>query len=76
MRKVCLSLPTNRECAATISAMAAEAAYAAEHFDVKVHLIASASSLAWAMGAVALSAILVSLCATQIRWPSAVDVPA
>jgi MFS family permease len=37
--------------------------------------IASSSSLAWGMGAVALSAILVSLCATQIRWPSAVDVP-
>ncbi len=31
--------------------------------------IASASSLAWGMGAVALSAILVSACATQIRWP-------
>jgi MFS family permease len=37
--------------------------------------IASVSSLAWAMGAVALSAILVSLCATRIRWPSTVDVP-
>jgi MFS family permease len=31
--------------------------------------IASASSLAWGMGAVALAAILVSACATQIRWP-------
>jgi MFS family permease len=31
--------------------------------------IASASSLAWGMGAVALSAVLVSGCATQIRWP-------
>jgi hypothetical protein len=39
MRKVCLTLPTNRECAATISAMAGEAAYAAEHFDVEVHLL-------------------------------------
>jgi MFS family permease len=38
--------------------------------------IAGASSLAWALGVVALSAILVSLCATQIRWPSALDVPA
>lgn len=39
MRKVCLTLPTNRECAATISAMAAEAAYAAGHFDVQVHFL-------------------------------------
>ncbi len=39
MRKVCLTLPTNRECAATISAMATEAAYAAEHFDVEVHFL-------------------------------------
>jgi predicted MFS family arabinose efflux permease len=31
--------------------------------------IADASSLAWGMGAVALSAALVSVCATQIRWP-------
>jgi MFS family permease len=31
--------------------------------------IASASSLAWGMGAVALSALLVTGCATQIRWP-------
>ena len=38
--------------------------------------IASSSSLAWGMGVVALSAILVSLCATQIRWPSAVNVSA
>jgi hypothetical protein len=39
MRKVCLNLPTNRECAATISAMADEAAYAAGHFDVEVHFL-------------------------------------
>jgi MFS family permease len=32
--------------------------------------IASASGLSWGMGAVALSAILVSVCATQIRWPA------
>jgi predicted MFS family arabinose efflux permease len=31
--------------------------------------IASASSLEWGMGAVALSAVLVSVCATRIRWP-------
>lgn len=32
--------------------------------------IANASSLAWGLGAVALSALLVSACATQIRWPA------
>jgi hypothetical protein len=31
--------------------------------------IAAAGSLAWGLGAVALSAVLVSVCATQIRWP-------
>lgn len=35
-----------------------------------IGFIASASSLVWAMGAVAASTIFVSLCATQIRWPS------
>jgi hypothetical protein len=44
MRKICLTLPTNRECAVTISAMAQEAAYAAEHFDVEVHLLILDSS--------------------------------
>jgi hypothetical protein len=39
MRKVCLTLPTTRECAATISAMADEAAYAAAHFGVEVHFL-------------------------------------
>ncbi|MFE7264343.1 MFS transporter [Streptomyces sp. NPDC057592] len=34
-----------------------------------IGFIASAGSLVWGMGAVAASAILVSLCATQIRWP-------
>ncbi|MFF1647901.1 MFS transporter [Streptomyces sp. NPDC058240] len=34
-----------------------------------IGFIAGASSLVWGMGAVAASAILVSLCATQIRWP-------
>ncbi|WP_327370424.1 MFS transporter [Streptomyces sp. NBC_01217] len=34
-----------------------------------IGFIASASSLVWGMGAVAASAVLVSLCATQIRWP-------
>ncbi|MCX4844574.1 MFS transporter [Streptomyces sp. NBC_00893] len=34
-----------------------------------IGFIASAGSLVWGMGAVAASAILVSLCATRIRWP-------
>lgn len=38
MRRVCLTLPTNRECAATISAMAGEAAHAAGRFGAEVHL--------------------------------------
>lgn len=33
-----------------------------------IGFISSGSSLVWGMGAVALSAILVTLCATQIRW--------
>jgi hypothetical protein len=37
--RVCLALPTNRACAATISAVGEEAAYAAEHFGVEVHLL-------------------------------------
>ncbi|MDX6347620.1 MAG: hypothetical protein QOF84_2410, partial [Streptomyces sp.] len=44
MRKICLTLPTNRACAETISAVRAEAAYAAEHFDVEVHLLILDSS--------------------------------
>jgi Na+/melibiose symporter-like transporter len=38
-----------------------------------IGFIASASSLVWGMGAVAASAILVSLCTTQIRWPALAD---
>jgi hypothetical protein len=44
MHKICLTLPTNRACAATISAIAQEAAYAAEHFDVEVCLVILDSS--------------------------------
>jgi hypothetical protein len=44
MDKICLTLPTNRACAATISAISEEAAYAAEHFDVEVHLLILDSS--------------------------------
>jgi hypothetical protein len=39
MRSVCLTLPTNRACAATIVAMIDEAAYAVRQFDVVVHLV-------------------------------------
>jgi hypothetical protein len=44
MRKICLSLPTNRSCAATISMMIEEAVYAATSFDVEVHLLILDSS--------------------------------
>lgn len=44
MPKICLTLPTNRPCAATISAIGEEAAHAAEHFDVEVHLLILDSS--------------------------------
>ncbi|MFB6872902.1 MFS transporter [Streptomyces sp. NPDC056323] len=38
-----------------------------------IGFIASAGSLVWGMGAVAASAILVAVCATQIRWPKLAD---
>ncbi|WP_175409736.1 DUF6271 family protein [Streptomyces sp. TRM64462] len=44
MRRVCLTLPTNRACAATIAAVAEEAAYGAQHFGVEVHLLVLDSS--------------------------------
>ncbi|MFI8082289.1 DUF6271 family protein [Kitasatospora sp. NPDC086009] len=44
MRRICLALPTNRACAETISAIGKEAAYAAEHFEVEVHLVVLDSS--------------------------------
>ncbi|MFE2245948.1 DUF6271 family protein [Streptomyces lavendulae] len=39
MRRVCLTLPTNRPCAATIRAVAEEAAYGARRFGAEVHLL-------------------------------------
>ncbi|MER5864806.1 DUF6271 family protein [Kitasatospora sp. NPDC002040] len=39
MRRVCLTLPTDRACAETIAATAAEAAYGARRFGVEVHLL-------------------------------------
>ncbi|MET9802590.1 DUF6271 family protein [Streptomyces sp. NPDC006368] len=44
MRRICLALPTNRACAATLSAVAEEAAYAARRFGVEVHLLVLDSS--------------------------------
>ncbi|MBY8881454.1 DUF6271 family protein [Actinacidiphila acidipaludis] len=44
MRRICLTLPTNRACAATIVAVGQEAAYAARHFGVEVHLLVLDSS--------------------------------
>ncbi|QNT92388.1 hypothetical protein HEP81_02062 [Streptomyces griseofuscus] len=37
--RICLCLPTNRACPATIAALHQEAAYAVRHFDVDVHLL-------------------------------------
>ncbi|MFD9498948.1 DUF6271 family protein [Streptomyces sp. NPDC060035] len=55
MRRVCLTVPTNRECAATLAEVVAEAAYAAEHFDVEVYLLVLDSSSDFAAHARALS---------------------
>ena len=44
MRRVCLTLPTDRACAATVAAVHQEAVYAVEHFDVEVHLLVLDSS--------------------------------
>lgn len=48
MHRICLTLPTNRACADTISAMGDEADYAAKNFDVEVHLLILDSSDAYA----------------------------
>jgi hypothetical protein len=44
VRSVCLTLPTDRECVTTLGLLAEEAAYAAGHFDVEVHLLVLDSS--------------------------------
>lgn len=44
MRKICLTLPTNRGCADTISAVIEEAEYAAGRFDVEAHVVILDSS--------------------------------
>ncbi|MFD0412517.1 DUF6271 family protein [Streptomyces sp. NPDC127108] len=44
MRKICLTLPTNRACTAMIVALLQEAEYAARTFDVEVHVLILDSS--------------------------------
>ncbi|ANW22143.1 DUF6271 family protein [Streptomyces clavuligerus] len=44
MRRVCLTLPTNRACAATIAAVGEEAAHGARHFGAEVRLLILDSS--------------------------------
>ncbi|WP_026421676.1 DUF6271 family protein [Actinokineospora inagensis] len=44
MRRICLTLPTNRECVATIAAIGEEAGYAVSTFDVAVVLLILDSS--------------------------------
>ncbi|MGF1427760.1 DUF6271 family protein [Kitasatospora sp. LaBMicrA B282] len=58
MDRICLTLPTNRPCAATITALGAEAAHAAERFGVEVHLLVldSAAPEAFAAHAAAAAA--------------------
>ncbi|MEU0806873.1 DUF6271 family protein [Streptomyces sp. NPDC005970] len=56
MRRICLTLPTNRTCPAMVTAIGEEAAYAAGHFDVEVHLLILDSSDAFAEHARALGA--------------------
>jgi hypothetical protein len=43
-RQICLVVPTNRECTATLAEVMAEAGYAERHHDVDVHLLVLDSS--------------------------------
>ncbi|WP_372671786.1 DUF6271 family protein [Amycolatopsis kentuckyensis] len=54
-RRVCLTVPTNRECAATLAEVVEEAAYAAKNFAVEVHLLVLDSSAEYAAHARVLS---------------------
>ncbi len=64
MRRICLVLPTDRPCPETITAIAAEAQYAADHFDVEVDLLIldSADEQAFTAHAAALDAAPRSPC--------------
>ncbi|MFC4065110.1 DUF6271 family protein [Actinoplanes subglobosus] len=55
-RRICLVVPTNRECTATLAEVVAEAAYAERHFDVDVHLLVLDSSADFAAHAEVLGA--------------------
>jgi hypothetical protein len=55
-RRVCLTVPTNRECSATLAEVVAEAAYATERFGAEVHLLVLDSSAHFAAHARALEA--------------------
>ncbi|MBL7261632.1 DUF6271 family protein [Paractinoplanes lichenicola] len=55
-RRVCLAVPTNRECAATLTEVVAEAEYAREQFGAEVHLLVLDSSAHYAGHAEVLSA--------------------
>ncbi|BBB01204.1 hypothetical protein RVR_8488 [Actinacidiphila reveromycinica] len=59
MRRICLALPTNRSCLPAISALHDEAAYAAAHFDVEVHMLVldSCGAEAFARHAAAVGAL-------------------
>ncbi|QKW54563.1 DUF6271 family protein [Streptomyces buecherae] len=59
MRAICLTLPTNRPSAPMVTAIYAEAAYAARHFPVEVHVLVldSAAPDARAEHAAALAAV-------------------
>jgi hypothetical protein len=48
VRRICLTLPTNRACGPTLAATLGEAVWAAEHFDVEVYLLVLDSSSAYA----------------------------
>ncbi|WP_377273789.1 DUF6271 family protein [Peterkaempfera sp. SMS 1(5)a] len=55
MRRICLTVPTNRECTDTLAEVVAEAAYAAKYFDVEVCLLVLDSSADFAAHARVLS---------------------
>ncbi|AXK33523.1 hypothetical protein DVA86_13550 [Streptomyces armeniacus] len=57
MRRICLTLPTNRACPATVAAVGGEAAYAVRHFGAEVHLLILDSSEAFEEHAAAVRAL-------------------
>jgi hypothetical protein len=55
--RICLVVPTNRECTATLAEVVAEAVHAATHFDVEVHLLVLDSSAEFAAHAEILAGV-------------------